>query len=153
MLIMVLSGAARDSALAAPVADLALGAEGATVTLRLTEAGRHALGESGTALALDDVTGETDRPIRINVFLDKPDADRRTSTEDPHFLGYLQLMPTGPDGHRHVAASTEFDMAAAPIGAAGSLSISLIPIIGIDQAPTGITLKIGRISLVGGAEP
>jgi hypothetical protein len=144
------SAASADVSLAAPLTDIPLGAEGKTLDLQLTDTGRRAflLGRETIVLTLRDVAGDTDSPVRINVFAGKPDADRQTSTEDPHFLGYLQLMPSGTPGHRHVATSGQFEVQQAALARSGDvLTVRLVPIIGLDQAPAGLALHIGAVAL------
>ena len=88
----------RPVILSNTVRALALISESVTVTLTpepgfvaALDAARQ--GRGAVALAVEGVEGRATQPIRVSVFVDKPDATRATPIEDPHHLGYLFLIP------------------------------------------------------------
>jgi len=44
-------------------------------------------------LTIEGITGKPAHPLRINVFVGRPDATLKTSTNDPHFVGYIAIAP------------------------------------------------------------
>ena len=100
-------------------------------------------------LAVEGVEGTTPLPVRINLFLDKPDADSRTSTDDPSFIGFLQLLPVRGTVRRigHV-----FDIPPTlRLARNGPIKITLVPVVGTDSVPNDVSLHIARIFLEPGA--
>src|ERR1700732_3921064 len=85
-------------ALTTTFAGLSLGSAPATVTLtplpELAPAQRAAQNRAAPViLAIEGVSGQPIHPLRINVFVGKPDATPKTSTNDPHFAGYIAIAP------------------------------------------------------------
>jgi hypothetical protein len=100
-------------------------------------------GRASVALAVEGVSGTLTQPVRINVFVNKPDANRTTPLEDPHFLGYIHVPPRRG---RVENAGRLFDVPAdAVAGLAAPLRVTLVPVVGSDSAPRDASLQIGRI--------
>lgn len=141
------ASAQEMSSLSDTVRDVALTSGPVTIALspsadfaRWLEAARN--GQGAVALTLADIQGTSPQPVRINVFVDKPDATRTTVDDDPHFLGFVYLIPRqGRVGRTGQA----FDLT--PLGtlAAGRLTVTLVPIVGTGAAPTESSLRIGQI--------
>jgi hypothetical protein len=99
-------------------------------------------------LAIEGVVGQPVQPIRINVFVGKPDATAKTSTDDPHFVGYIAIAPKyGADKTRGVEVSRSFDVSnldfsAQPTG----MPVTLVPVAGIAEAPSDLTLTVRQIT-------
>jgi hypothetical protein len=48
------------------------------------------------ALVIEGISAPSGQPVRMNVFVNLPDANRRTSVDDPHFAGLVALLePSG----------------------------------------------------------
>jgi hypothetical protein len=100
-------------------------------------------GRGAVALAMEGLEGRATQPIRISVFVDKPDATRATPIEDPHHLGYLFLIPV-----RGVVRRTgrAFDLTSVDIAdAAAPLRVTLVPVVGVDAAPRDASLTVEEI--------
>ena len=99
--------------------------------------------KSPVLLILSGISGQAAQPIRINVFLNKPNADRQASTNDPSNIGFIQLMPV-----RGVVRpfNFAFDMSQ-PLNLdnQNSLAITLVPVVGSEEAPRGLSLHIAHI--------
>jgi hypothetical protein len=132
-----------------PVSALALGSEPLTVTLsprpelkQTLQAARQ--GRGVVTLAIEGVEGTLTQPVRINVFVNKPDADRTTPVDDPHFVGYIHVAPARSGVARGV--NRVLDLAPvrdlnpdAPVG------VTLVPVAGINDAPRDASLQVRRI--------
>ncbi len=51
-------------------------------------------------LAIEGIEGAGAQPVRINVFIDKSDADNLTPTTDPRCVGFIKLLPVRGDVRR-----------------------------------------------------
>ena len=102
-------------------------------------------GDVPAVLAIEGIEGLAAQPVRINVFLNKPDADNRSSTEDPSCLGFIQLLPARgtvrPMGHAFDLSQVRYLDPAKPI------RVTLVPVVGTDSKPSDLSLHIGRIYL------
>jgi hypothetical protein len=100
--------------------------------------------EDGTiTLAVESIEGMLTQPIRINVFVNKPDANSKTSVEDTHFIGYISMFPRlgGVKG-----VSRAFDLSSMEaVDPTAPLRVTLVPVTGIDLTPRDAALRVGRI--------
>lgn len=138
----------RPTILSNPVRELVVTSEPLTVTLApapdfaaALEAARQ--GRGAVALAVEGIEGRATQPIRLNVFVDKPDATRGTSIEDPHLLGSVFIIPA-----RGVVRRTgrAFDLSSVGLAdAVAPLRVTLVPVVGTDAAPRDASLTIERI--------
>jgi hypothetical protein len=138
----------RSADLTGRVQKVALTSEPVTLALTPRAEFARALGAArdGTgavALAVEGIEGTSSQPVRINIFVNKPDVTRATPPEDPHFLGYVYLIP-----RRGVVKRTGGAFDLTPIGhldPAARLTVTLVPIAGKDAAPTDAALTVGQI--------
>lgn len=138
----------RPTILSNPVRELVVTSEPLTVTLAPAPDFAAALdaarqGRGAVALAVEGIEGRATQPIRLNVFVDKPDATRGTSIEDPHLLGYVFIIPA-----RGVVRRTgrAFDLSSVGLAdAVAPLRVTLVPVVGTDAAPRDASLTIERI--------
>lgn len=144
----------QSLALTTTVSSLSLGSAPATITLRplarFAPALRAAQERTApVALAIEGITGRPERPLRINVFVGKPDATAKTSTDDPHFAGYIAINPKYAGGKAQgIEVSRALDVSSLGIPpAAEEVEVTLVPITGIDEAPQGLSLQVGRVYL------
>lgn len=130
---------------------VALNAQPMTVSLAPRAAMRPALaaarlGGSPVALAVEGIEGSITQPVRINIFIDKPDADRSTPTDDPHFAGTVALLPRQGKLKR---TGRIFDLSrAGALTTDAPLRVTLVPVVGTDekpQTPRDFSLRIGKI--------
>ena len=130
------------------VALLALRSEPVTVTLSPQAALKPALqtarqGDGPITLAVEGIEGTLTQPIRINVFVNKPDANSGTTVEDLHFLGYISISPR-PGGLK--GAGRAFDLSAMEaLDPAAPIEVTLVPVAGINGMPRDAALQVGRI--------
>ncbi|VVB47657.1 protein of unknown function [Beijerinckiaceae bacterium RH AL1] len=106
-----------------------------------------AAASAGTAavLSIENLKGRSTQPVRINVFVDKPEADRRTPATDPHWAGVIQLMPRQGEVH---SLGTLVDLAGfMNPGSGRPIAITLVPVVGTDSSPQGLELTLGRMSI------
>lgn len=96
------------------------------------------------ALVVEGVGGAIDEPVRINVFINKPDADRATSLEDVHFIGYLQLMPAPG---RPTFANFALQVPPESLFDQGDVDVTLVPSVGVGEPPRGATITVQKIEL------
>lgn len=100
-------------------------------------------------LAIEGIAGQPVHPLRINVFVGKPDATPKTSTNDPHFAGYIAIAPKyGGSQRQGIEVSRDFDVSnlvlpSEPWG----LQVTLVPVAGIVEAPRGLSLRVRQIYL------
>ena len=141
-------------ALTTTVAGLSLGRAPATVALtplpELAPALRAAQKSAAPViLAIEGVSGQPVHPLRINVFVGKPDATPKTSTNDPHFVGYIAIAPKYGGGQTQgVEVSRDFDVSNLDLSSTPrSLQVTLVPVAGIAEAPRGLSLRVRRIYL------
>lgn len=99
-------------------------------------------------LAIEGVAGQPVQPVRINVFVGKPDANAKTSTDDPHFVGYISIAPKyGADKARGLEISRSFDVSNLDLSAQTTgLPVTLVPVTGIAEAPGDLSLSVRQIS-------
>ena len=151
-------GAARAQgqtlALTTTVTSLSLGSAPATVALtplpELAPALRAAQNRAAPViLAIEGVTGQPVHPLRINVFVGKPDATPRTSTNDPHFCGYIAIAPKYGGGQTQgTEISRAFDVSNLDLSSESrGLQVTLVPVAGIAEAPRGLSLRVRQIYL------
>jgi hypothetical protein len=129
-------------------ADLQLGSTPLTVDLvpeRSFEAALRAGDDVLIALAVEGIEGTTVQPFRINVFVDKTDADSRTATDAANWIGFIQLLPVRGAVRRFGHAfnlprirDLELDK---------PIRITLVPVVGVDSVPGGTSLRIARMYL------
>jgi hypothetical protein len=135
-------------ALTNTVTGVALDTHPVTVTLSPSPQLKSALnaaelGRATVALAVEAIRGTLTQPVRVNVFVNRPDADRTTPLEDPHFLGYINVQPTRG---RVDNAGRLFDVPANAIGdLIGAVRVTLVPVVGSDDMPRDAVLQVGRI--------
>ncbi len=160
MLIAMLAGvtmpgsssmAQSPTALTDPATGVALGTQPLTVALPPQPAMPRAFAEARrgnnvVALAIEGLEGAMTQPVRINVFIGKPDANRSTSTDDPHFIGTIALLPRNG---RLKPTGRIFDLSnAAGLDTAAPLQVTLVPVVGTNsapQAPRDAALRVGKI--------
>jgi len=99
-------------------------------------------GSGAVALALDGVEGTASQPVRINVFLNRPDAVPATSDDDPNLLGFLYLIP-----RRGVVMRTgrAFDLTSVPDLDERRLTVTLVPVTGERETPKDLSLTVAQI--------
>ena len=145
------SMAQSPPALTKPATGVALGAQPLTVALQPQPAMRPAFadarrGSNVVALAIEGLEGTMTQPVRINVFIGKPDANRNTSVDDPHFVGTIALLPRNG---RLKPTGRIFDLShVTGLDTAAPLQVTLVPVVGTDdapQAPHDATLHVGKI--------
>lgn len=136
------------------VTGLSLGSAPATVTLtplpEFAPALRAALNRAAPViLAIEGITGQPVHPLRINVFVGKPDATSKTSTNDPHFGGYIAIAPKYGVGQRQgIEVSRDFDVSNLELSSESQgLQVTLVPVAGIAEAPRGLSLRVRQIYL------
>ena len=138
----------QDAALSDVVKGLALRSEPVTIRLpaRPGLAAASAAAQSGDgalALAVHDLTGTSTEPVRINVFVDMPDANRTTSPDDPHFVGELSIYPK--DG-RIGTGGSDLELTQGVTADAGKpLQVTFVPVVGSAAAPRDLSLQVGQI--------
>jgi len=141
-------------ALTTTVAGLSLGSAPATVALtplsELAAALRAAQNSAAPViLAIEGVSGQPVHPLRINVFVGKPDATPKTSTNDPHFAGYIAIAPKYGGGQTQgVEVSRDFDVSNLDLSSKPrSVQVTLVPVAGIAKAPHSLSLRVRQIYL------
>jgi hypothetical protein len=142
-----LAGMAQaDEPLTSVASDVRLGTEPVSVMLSPHEALAAALRDADqtpVVLAVNGITGTAAQPIRINVFLDKPDADNRTSPDDSSCLGFIQLLPNQATVRR---TGYNFDLSGRRnLDVARPIPVTLVPVVGDNSVPTQVSLRIERI--------
>lgn len=113
------------------------------VTARLD---RRAGAATGTiaVLTIEAIQGRSVQPIRINVFVDKPDADHATPTTDSRCAGFIQLLPR--DGVVRKTGAVLDVSNLLPRDPTAPVDITLVPVIGTgSEPPKGVDLEIGRM--------
>jgi len=143
---------AQTLALTTAAAGLTLGSVPVTVTLtplpELAPALRAAQNSAAPViLTIEGITGKPAHPLRINVFVGRPDATPKTSTNDPHFVGYIAIAPKyGAEPARGIEISRGFDVSNLDIsGDDEGLRVTLVPVAGLAEAPRDLSLQIRRI--------
>jgi hypothetical protein len=130
------------------VTDVRLGSTPLTVDLvpeRSLETALRAGGNVLIVLAVEGLEGTTVQPVRINVFLDKPDADSRTATDAPNGVGFIQLVPVRGIVRR---VGHAFDLPQIrDLELNKPIRITLVPVVGVDGVPSDTSLRIARIYL------
>ena len=146
--VSIMSPQVRAQELSSVADDLMLGRTPLVVDLVPTpalDAALRAAADTPVVLAIEGLEGTTRLPVRINVFLDEPDATSRTSVDDPSFVGFLQLLPVRGTVRRigHV-----FDIPASfrPTHG-GPVRVTLVPVVGTDSVPGDVSLHIARMFL------
>jgi hypothetical protein len=95
-------------------------------------------------LAIEGIEGASAQPVRINVFVDKPDADNLTPTTDPRCAGFVQLLPVRGQVRRTGIALEMPMIRYSDFGQ--TISITLVPVVGADnRAPRDVALRIARL--------
>ena|SRR5947209_3915128 len=136
---VILSETVRDVALGPDPVTIALAPHGDFATA--LEAARR--GTSVVVLALQNIRGKSTQPLRINVFLDKPDANRATPPADSHFVGFVYLIPTRSE----VRGGRAFDLSGLKSFDPKSLRVTLVPIAGTDAAPRDASIVVGQVDV------
>jgi len=118
------------------------------VTVRLEPRAREASASPGrevaVSVALEGIEGVAIQPVRINVFLDRPDADRNLAISDPHYVGFVQLMPRR--GGIVAARSQRLTLRrGASCATIRRMTVTLVPVVGRNSAPVQSDLRIGRV--------
>jgi hypothetical protein len=141
-------------ALTTTVTGLSLGSAPATVALtplpELAPALRAAQNSAAPViLAIEGVSGQPVHPLRINVFVGKPDATAKTSINDPHFAGYIAIAPKYGGGQTHgIEVGRDFDVSnLVRQSESRGLQVTLVPVAGIAEAPHSLSLRVRRIYL------
>jgi Protein of unknown function (DUF_B2219) len=143
-------GQGQALALTTTVTGLSLGSAPATVTLTpLPELAPALRAAAPAILAVEGVSGQPAHPLRINVFVGKPDATAKTSTDDPHFAGYIAIAPKYGGGQTQgIDVSRDFDVSNLVLSSGSrGLQVTLVPVAGIAETPRGLSLRIHRIYL------
>ncbi len=96
-------------------------------------------------LAVEGIEGAAVQPVRINVFLGKSDANSRTSTADASFVGFIQLLPVR-GAVRRIGHLFEMPHARS-LDPNRPVQITLVPVVGLDDTPSGVSLRIERLYL------
>jgi polyphenol oxidase len=120
-----------------------------TAKLQLPDDLRRAMASSGPSrrryiLHLEGVEVPESQAAHVRVFLNKPDADVKTSTKDPSFVGYFVIVPMSrrrqkAQGHamaRPHLHNYQFDVTAkipSLRGKASDWTVTLVPI-GVDES-------------------
>jgi polyphenol oxidase len=111
----------------------------------------------GPQLHLEGVSVPEGNAAVVRVFLNKPDATVATPVEDPHFVGYITIVPrhSKKKAQEHAHHTTErkrhvvFDLSADLLEVTGDLSkaqITLVPVGTTEKAkPETITLNLDRV--------
>lgn len=121
-----------------------LGAQPLTTSVEvapdLTAEAVRTAGADEYVLRLTGVRLPADRPAVVHVFGNFPQADARTSTSHPRFLGYFTIVPRRSEGGEGV--STPGDIAVAVtgrladlVGQDGRLAVTLVPVAAAGEAP------------------
>jgi hypothetical protein len=147
-------GQGQALALTTTVTGLSLGSAPATVTLTPLPELAPALrpGQDHAApviLAIEGISGRPVHPLRINVFVGKPDATPKTSTNNPQFAGYIAIVPKYGGGQTQgIEISRELDVSnlVLPSESRG-LQVTLVPVAGIAEAPRSLSLRVRQIYL------
>jgi hypothetical protein len=142
-----LSGLAEAQELTDIAADLRLGTVPAAVKLTPKPALALALDSANPSppvLAIEGIEGAAAQPVRINVFVNKRDADNRTPTTDSNCVGFIQLLPVRGEVRRTGMA---FEISRTlDLDPARSIWITLVPVVGTDNSvPRDVTLRIARL--------
>lgn len=96
------------------------------------------------ALAIEGIEGAAPQPVRINVFVNKRDADNLTPTIGSSSLGFIQLLPVN-GGVRRVSIAFEIPMIR-NLDLGRSIWITLVPVVGTDNSvPRRLALRIARL--------
>jgi hypothetical protein len=148
-LLMAPMARAQEQPLSEPVTALELRSEPLTVTLSPRPEMKPALqaaraGGGVVTVAIEGVEGTLTQPVRINVFINKPDADRTTPVDDPHFVGYIHVAPT----REGVARGVNRVLDLAPVrdlDPDAPVRVTLVPVVGINDAPRDAALRVRRI--------
>ena len=99
-------------------------------------------------LAIEGIEGAASQPIRVNIFINKRDADNRTPTTDFELRRLHQLLPVRSNVRRtgialEIPNNRKLD-------AARSIWITLVPVVGMDNSvPRDVALRIARLYLKG----
>ncbi len=143
---------AQTLALTTAATGLTLGSVPATITLTPLPEFAAALraaqnGAAPVILTIEGIIGKPAQPLRINVFVGRPDATPKTSTNDPHFVGYIAIAPKyGAEPARGIEISRGFDVSNLDIsGDDEGLRVTLVPVAGLAEAPRDLSLQIRRI--------
>jgi len=143
---------AQTLALTTAATGLTLGSVPATVTLTSLPGFAPALRAAQNSaapviLTIEGITGKPAHPLRINVFVGRPDATLKTSTNDPHFVGYIAIAPKyGAEPARGIEISRGFDVSNLDISSDDEgLRVTLVPVAGLAEAPRDLSLQIRRI--------
>jgi hypothetical protein len=141
-------------ALTNTVAGLSLGSAPSTVSLTPLPEFAPALRAAQdrvtpVVLAIEGITGQPVRPLRINVFVGKPDATPKTSTDDPHFAGYIAIDPKYAGGKAQgIEVSRALDVSNLGISTeAQGVDVTLVPVAGINEVPSSLSLRVRQIYL------
>jgi hypothetical protein len=140
------AGAAPPAGALTNVESARLGSE--PVTVRLAPALRRGPDspgrEAAVSISIEGIAGRASQPVRINVFLDKPGADRKAGPGDPHFVGFIQLMPRR-DGTIAPRSQRLALRGGASCAAVRRMTVTLVPVVGADRAPVDSALTVGRV--------
>jgi polyphenol oxidase len=134
-----------------------------TAKLQLSDEMRQQLAAPGPGkrryiLHLEGVEVPEAQAAHVRVFLNKPDADVKTSTEDPSFVGYFVIVPMSrrkknAQGHamaRSHLHNYQFDVTskmASIRGREGDLSVTLVPVGADDAKPLAMNVKYRKLYL------
>jgi hypothetical protein len=83
------------------------------------------------------------------VFVGKPDATPKTSTNDPHFAGYIAILPKYGGGQTQgIDISRDFDVSNLVLpGESRGFQVTLVPVAGIAETPRSLSLRVRQIYL------
>jgi polyphenol oxidase len=111
-------------------------------------------------LHIDDVVVPIDQGAIVRVFVNKPDANASTPSDDPHAVGYFTVVPrvvrakgpamAGHPTHSHRPKNVILDVTR-KIGPllqpGGKLEVTLVPMGGADKKPASVNLTYGKVYL------
>jgi hypothetical protein len=101
-------------------------------------------GSGSVTLTVEGVEGTCSQPVRLNIFLNRPDAGLATPIDDTNFIGFLYLIPRRGQIGR---ASQAFDLSSVPNLDERRLTVTLVPVAGESETPKDLSLVIARIYL------
>lgn len=124
-----------------------LGAAPVTVRLIPQANAAAALARPGAvvSVSLEDIGGATEQPVRINVFIGRPGATRRDPITHPNLVGTVHLLPSRGTVSR--TQRLELRDPARWMPRRGPVAITLVPVVGRDDAPRASALHVRRVYL------
>lgn len=128
-----------------------------TKTLRLPQAARSQIARGADLvrqmryiLHIDGIVVPADESAIVKVFLNEPDADVKTPTDSPNFVGSFTVVPktTTGGGHDHKPFNVAFnitDQLPNLLKSSANVTVTLVPVGSPGQAPTQINLTYEKV--------